>query len=684
MGIGGGSLILSTNKPNFSSSYLSKDYLQEGNSNGSSLLMTGGGGGEGTFSSNNSYIIGKKEANNSWEPGTAIDRPLNTKSTQIIWLPLDNQNYEGVTFTPPSLPTTISTSISNESHPSSSTLMNSTTDPSSIPTSSIPSTNPLPPPTAQTYLRISYACHSRQGRTPKPPFKPNQDSFISLSSLGNNPSLALFGVFDGHGPRGEEASQFARYNIPDATVRQTNFLQSPFDSFISSFEITHQRFTSPSTQQAGVDTAVSGTTAITILFNKDQYICANVGDSRAIIGSRNPQKGLVAKALSSDHKPQRPDERARIQRTNAKVLSENQLGIENGDPDKWYICRVHNGTIRYGVLFTRSLGDADAHTHLGLIATPEIRKGTIDPARDRFMVIASDGVWDYLGEDSVARIVAQATGMPLSTAAAGNEERLRNLDTQATDKAQTAVDALVNAANAKWEAEGDNRRDDITVIVLMFRTVTIDEMIQEQIERKLIPDPKSIVDNNNNDDGGGIPSNTLDNDEEEVEITIAEEDEEGAEETGTDDGPLSSNTSSFQASVTQNDTENGEGEAEDDDQDWTNREKLATTNTGSGSNPSSIILESNQAIRISEPSSPLFTSQPIMASIPSPPLIVDDSIRLTTESNEGNDDEEEAFDNDGDDDGEENNDDDDTLVNPPLTAAIVLDQQDELPVENTP
>ena len=83
----------------------------------------------------------------------------------------------------------------------------------------------------------------------------------------------------------------------------------------------------------------------------------------AMLAARSPTGGLVAKALSSDHKPQRPDERARIGRTSAKILSERQLGIEGGDPDKWYVCRVQNGAIRYGVLFTRSIGDADAHAH---------------------------------------------------------------------------------------------------------------------------------------------------------------------------------------------------------------------------------------------------------------------------------------------------------------------------------
>lgn len=40
-------------------------------------------------------------------------------------------------------------------------------------------------------------------------------------------------------------------------------------------------------------------------------------------------------------------------------------------------CSVHAGTIRYGVLFTRSIGDADGHAYLGLTATPEMTTGNL-------------------------------------------------------------------------------------------------------------------------------------------------------------------------------------------------------------------------------------------------------------------------------------------------------------------
>lgn len=60
--------------------------------------------------------------------------------------------------------------------------------------------------------------------------------------------------------------------------------------------------------------------------------------------------------------------------------------VTGGDPNKVYICRVQDGNVRYGVLFSRSIGDSDAHKHLGLISSPEIRTGKLTQGQDLFMV----------------------------------------------------------------------------------------------------------------------------------------------------------------------------------------------------------------------------------------------------------------------------------------------------------
>jgi hypothetical protein len=129
--------------------------------------------------------------------------------------------------------------------------------------------------------------------------------------------------------------------------------------------------------------------------NKSIYVC-NTGDSRAILLSyansnlsltnhKHHQVKLRARPLSSDQTPYRKDERDRVKKYGARILSMDQIeGIEpehenwdsinlgedideGGDPPRvWAPHGDYPGTA-----FTRSFGDTIAE-QLGVIADPEI------------------------------------------------------------------------------------------------------------------------------------------------------------------------------------------------------------------------------------------------------------------------------------------------------------------------
>jgi Protein phosphatase 2C len=134
-----------------------------------------------------------------------------------------------------------------------------------------------------------------------------------------------------------------------------------------------------------VDDALSGTTSITVYFHGKTMYISNVGDSRAIIATVQDDGRLIAKPLSSDHTPYRKDERERVKKYGARILSMDQIeGIEpihenwgdltlgedideGGDPPRiWSSHGDYPGTA-----FTRSIGDQYAE-ELGVTAEPEI------------------------------------------------------------------------------------------------------------------------------------------------------------------------------------------------------------------------------------------------------------------------------------------------------------------------
>jgi CRP-like cAMP-binding protein/serine/threonine protein phosphatase PrpC len=170
--------------------------------------------------------------------------------------------------------------------------------------------------------------------------------------------------------------------------------------------------------QQEFDDTLSGTTAITIFVRNKFLHVANVGDSRAIIcstSSSDSQK-VLAEPLSIDQTPFRKDERERVKLCGARVLTIDMIeGIEPihenwgtelgkeideiGDPP-----RLWNVTLdKPGTAFTRSIGDGCAEA-IGVYAEPEHLVREIMEF-DKYVVIASDGVFEFLTSQSVCDMV---------------------------------------------------------------------------------------------------------------------------------------------------------------------------------------------------------------------------------------------------------------------------------------
>lgn len=98
-----------------------------------------------------------------------------------------------------------------------------------------------------------------------------------------------------------------------------------------------------------------------------------------------------------------------------------------------------------GLAMSRSFGDGTA-CKVGVHAEPEIKVFELSP-EDRIVVIASDGVWEFMENQQVANIVFPYFAQ-------------RN--------AEGAGEALVRAAYKRWRKEGENNVDDITCIVVFL------------------------------------------------------------------------------------------------------------------------------------------------------------------------------------------------------------------------
>ncbi|CAI5735339.1 unnamed protein product [Peronospora destructor] len=307
-------------------------------------------------------------------------------------------------------------------------------------------------------LRYSY--YSKRGYYPEARKKANQDSYYCETHFAGDDQKAFFAVFDGHGQYGDICSQFAAEQLPENIIK--NFEENV--GILPALTRAHM-LTNRAMHEASFDDSMSGTTSISVLFCGNEIHVSNVGDSRAIIAQENlkastreGETNLVAKPLSIDQTPFRQDERVRVKKCGARILTVDQVeGLEpihenwglslgdeideNGDPPRiWHPYGQYPGTA-----FTRSMGDL-VSKELGVTAEPEILCKGLNP-HDKFIVVASDGVFEFLTSQNVVDIVKQY------------------------DNPSEACHALVEEAYNRW-LQFEVRTDDITAICIFLDGVS--------------------------------------------------------------------------------------------------------------------------------------------------------------------------------------------------------------------
>jgi len=271
-------------------------------------------------------------------------------------------------------------------------------------------------------INWSYAWVSQRGYYPNAPYKENQDAYTCLPRFGENHDMCFFGIFDGHGKDGHLCARFSSKVLPiilqDSIAKFENLAghKSTIQQIRQMLTLAHIQTHQKLCDDSSIDEKLAGTTAISCLFHNDLIYVSNVGDSRAILISKDGEGRFIAKPLSSDQTPYRKDERARVKKYGARVLSMDQIeGIEPvhenwgdltlgndideaGDPPRvWHPEEDYPGTA-----FTRSIGDSFAK-ELGVIVEPEIIEISVTES-DLMIVIASDGIFEFITNQMVADV----------------------------------------------------------------------------------------------------------------------------------------------------------------------------------------------------------------------------------------------------------------------------------------
>ncbi|KAG6640821.1 probable protein phosphatase 2C 68 [Carya illinoinensis] len=284
------------------------------------------------------------------------------------------------------------------------------------------------------------------------------------SQVETGQNATFVGVYDGHG--GPEASRFIRDHLFLHLVRlaQENGTMSE-DVLRSAFSATEDGFLGLVRRTWGIKpliAAIGSCCLVGVIWRGTLYV-ANLGDSRAVIGSLGRSNKIIAEQLTRDH--------------NAS-MEEVRQELRSRHPDDSHVVVMKQGVWRIkGIIqVSRSIGDAYLKRpefsldpsfprfHLAepihrpvLTSEPSVCTRVLQP-NDKFLIFASDGLWEHITNQEAADIVH-------------NNPR--------SGIARRLLKAALNAAARKREMRYDDLKnvekgvrrffhDDITVVVIFI------------------------------------------------------------------------------------------------------------------------------------------------------------------------------------------------------------------------
>lgn len=281
------------------------------------------------------------------------------------------------------------------------------------------------------------------------------------------PAATIVGVFDGHG--GPEAARFVNRRLfshiqgfaAENGGLSAEVLQKAFGATEEEFIGLVQKSWPSQPRIVSV-----GSCCLVGAIEGGTLYVANLGDSRAVLGRRGGgnKRRVVAERLSQDHNVADEDVRREVAEMH---------------PDEPHIVLNAHGVWRIkGIIqVSRSIGDVylkkpdlcrnnpalqqslcpfplrrPVMSAVPSITTRELRPG------DRFLIFASDGLWEQLSDEAAVAVVAESPrkGVAMRLVRAAQLEAARKKDVK-YDKIRTIE-------------KGDRRRihDDITVVVLFL------------------------------------------------------------------------------------------------------------------------------------------------------------------------------------------------------------------------
>lgn len=284
------------------------------------------------------------------------------------------------------------------------------------------------------------------------------------SQVETGSDAVFVGIYDGHG--GPDASRFINDHLFLHLIRIAQENGSISEDIIrNAVSATEDGFLTLVRRSYGIKPLIAsiGSCCLVGVIRKGTLYIANLGDSRAVIGSICGSNKIIAEQLTREHNASKEDIRRELRSLH---------------PEDSQIVVMKHGTWRVkGIIqVSRSIGDAylkrpefsldpsfprfhlpDPIRRPVLTAEPSICSRVLQP-NDKFVIFASDGLWEHMTNQEAAEIVHNnpRTGIArrLLLAALNEAARKREMRYKDLQKVEKGIRRFFH--------------DDITIVVVFF------------------------------------------------------------------------------------------------------------------------------------------------------------------------------------------------------------------------
>jgi len=263
---------------------------------------------------------------------------------------------------------------------------------------------------------------------------PNQDNFF-VHQLGG---VTAYGVADGHGPFGHLVSFRLVQTLPYFIAKNGN-AGKDWELALKEAFLSAQADLCDFCAAQSVNIEASGAAASVVLLDEQTVHIAFIGDARVMLGSWNRRDSRMI-FCTSDHKPDLPDEKARLEASGSEVRE-----IEPGN-HRIYL----PGSNFPGLTMSRAFGDTAC---AGVLREPEYHKLLMQPTDQWYCIAASDGIWEFMDGEAVCSMTAKKLRLK------GPRETLN---------------FLVGASRKRWNYRCGDYCDDITAVLVQWNAPTED------------------------------------------------------------------------------------------------------------------------------------------------------------------------------------------------------------------